>query len=321
MATAHGTTTSRLLTESRFCFTTHRICSGYYCGAFTRWFSRNGFRAAAHSYATSVVAKKGCDKYRLIYDARFVNAYLLVPSFRYEDLGACENHILPNDYLLTFDLSKGYHHLDIDPAFWQFLGFEWEGNYYVNTSLPFGLASACWAFSKLTRELINKWRRSGHRVSGYIDDSMHAGQSYTILLQLAHDMILPDFLNCGFVVNFKKSLKFPVQRAEYLGMFVDTVRGCFEVPPAKRNRVIALIQSVLEHSASCTVHSLEIITGNLASMHWAFGPLSRLMTMSIYAAMRLASHSSERISLTEEAIVDLNFWLVAFDVYNGFRHI
>jgi hypothetical protein len=83
---------------------------------------------------------------------------------------------------------------------------------------------------------------------------MHAGQSYTILLQLAHDMILPDFLNCGFVVNFKKSLKFSVQRAEYLGMFVDTVRGCFEVHPAKRNRVIALIQSVLEHSA-CTVHS------------------------------------------------------------------
>ncbi len=84
-----------------------------------------------------VVAKKGCDKYRL-YDARFVNAYLLVASFRYEDLGACENYILPNDYLLTFDLSYGYHHLDIDPAFWQFLGFEWEGNYYV--SLPCLLA-------------------------------------------------------------------------------------------------------------------------------------------------------------------------------------
>ncbi len=45
------------------------------------------------------------------------------------------------------------------------------------------------------------------------------------------------------------------------------------------------------------------------------------MTMSIYAAMRLASHSSDRISLTEEAIVDLNFGLIAFDVYNGFRHI
>jgi len=268
-----------------------------------------------------IVAKKGGDKYRLIFDAREVNAHLVIPSFIYEDLGSCENYILPNDFLLTFDLSKGYLHLDIDPAFWKFLGFEWEGHFYVYTSLPFGLASACWAFSKVTRELINKWRRSGHRVSGYIDDSMHAGQSYAVLLQLAQDMILPDFLNCGFVVNFKKSLQFPVQRAEYLGMFVDTVRGCFEVPWTKRNKVIALIQAVLEHPDSCSVHSLEVITGNLASMHWAFGPLSRLMTMSIYAAMGYAFCTSDRVSLTEEAISDLNFWLDAFDVYNGFRHI
>jgi hypothetical protein len=42
-----------------------------------------------------VVAKKGGDKFRLIYDARRVNKHLLVPSFFYEDLGACENYILP----------------------------------------------------------------------------------------------------------------------------------------------------------------------------------------------------------------------------------
>jgi hypothetical protein len=232
------------------------------------------------------------EKCRLIFDGRYINQHVIIPSFKYEDLGYVHQYMQPNDYIVTTDLSKGYHHLDIAHEFWTYLGFEWAGKYYVYTCLPFGLAPACWAFTKLTRELINSWRRTGHRCSGYIDDGTHAHQVAYTLRNFIHKRVLPDMLKCGFVLNEKKSQLEPTQRAAYLGALIDTVKGCFEIPYKKRNAVISLIQRCLDESRRCSVHLLEILAGNLASMHWAFGKLSRLMTMSIYKDISSAAHIS-----------------------------
>lgn len=73
-------------------------------------------------------------KKRLIFDARHLNQYLHVPKFKYEDLSVCGDYLQQEDYMITLDLSKGYHHMDVHPSFWTFLGFEWQGVYYVYTS-------------------------------------------------------------------------------------------------------------------------------------------------------------------------------------------
>ena len=265
-----------------------------------------------------VIFKKSNGKPRLIFDARFLNDHLVIPSFKYEDLGYLSNVIRPNDFMVTTDYTSGYHHVDIHPDFWQYLGVEWRGQYYVYTSLPFGLASACWAFTKITRELIYKWRRSGHRCSGYLDDAIHCG-SHLYLQNFVHSTLLPDTASCGFLMNMKKSDLQPQTKQDYLGMFVDSVRGCYGVPMAKRNGIISLIQRVLQDKHDCSVHLLEILAGNIASMHWAFGRLSRLMTMSIYADINSASHSRAHIQLSETSVADLNFWLCGFDSYSGFK--
>ena len=103
------------------------------------------------------------DKLRMIYDARYINQFLDFPKFKYEDLSYLDQFIEPNDYQWTTDFTKGYHHVDIHPDSYTFLGFEWRGTYYVWQSLPFGLAPACWVFTKITRELLGKWRRKGHK--------------------------------------------------------------------------------------------------------------------------------------------------------------
>jgi ribonuclease HI len=211
--------------------------------------------------------------------------------------------------------------MDLHPDYWCYFGIEWEGQYYTYTSLPFGLASACWAFTKLTRELLHKWRRLGHRCGGYLDDALHCHQNRDALQHLVNSLLVPDFILCGFILNMEKCHLNPMQRAEYLGMFIDTIRGCFEVPESKRQIIVNLIQRVLQDRYQCSVHLLEILAGNLASMHWAFGPLSRLMTMSIYTDINSSSHRNCSISLSETTVKDLNFWLCGFDRYNGFKPI
>ena len=64
-------------------------------------------------------------------------------------------HLLKKDsYFCTFDLKNGYHHISILKEHQTFLGFSWtysEGTtkYFIFMVLAFGLASACYAFTKL----------------------------------------------------------------------------------------------------------------------------------------------------------------------------
>ena len=55
------------------------------------------------------------------------------------------------DFLFKFDLKSGYHHVDIYEPHQRYLGFAWEVKgivtFFVFTVLPFGLSSACYAFT------------------------------------------------------------------------------------------------------------------------------------------------------------------------------
>ena len=74
----------------------------------------------------------------------------------------------PGDYMFTFDLKSGYHHVDIQREHWKYLGFEWgEGptlQYDVFCVLPFGLATAYYLFTKLLRPWLSTGDRRDYRL-------------------------------------------------------------------------------------------------------------------------------------------------------------
>ena len=78
------------------------------------------------------------------------------------------------DFLFSFDLKSGYHHVDIAKIHQKYLGFSWQGAYYVFTVLPFGLSTACYMFTKLLRPLVRYWRGQGIRIVVYLDDGLGA---------------------------------------------------------------------------------------------------------------------------------------------------
>jgi hypothetical protein len=116
------------------------------------------------------VVPKGEDKLRLILDLRYVNSFLQVVPFKYESIWSVVDLCQPKDYLFTMDLKSGYHHIDIHQRDWQYLGFEWNGSYYVFCQLPFGLAPTCYVFTKVMRQMVKRWRAKELRVIPYIDD-------------------------------------------------------------------------------------------------------------------------------------------------------
>ena len=118
----------------------------------------------------------------------------------------------------------------------------------------------------------------------------------------------------------KSKLK-PTRVQEYLGMIIDTVRNCFTASDERKQRVVALIQQLLDNPRHCSVHAMQVVAGNLISMHWSFGKLARLMTMSIYYDINSVSKGDSYVALSETTMHDLKFWLCCFDVYNGYRPI
>ena len=63
-----------------------------------------------------------------------------------------------DDYLFSFDLKSGYHHVDIHSQHQKYSGFAWDMGHglqhYMFKVLPFGLATACYIFTKLLRPLV-----------------------------------------------------------------------------------------------------------------------------------------------------------------------
>ena len=267
-----------------------------------------------------VVPKPGTSKLRLVYDGQYINAALVCPAFKYETLAELPEVLQPRDFMFTIDLKSGYHHLDIHPDSWQYLGFAWKGKYYVFTQLPFGVSVACWAFTKLMRQIFRKWRGAGHRCTHYLDDSLHANQSATELLATQQRMILPDLVKAGFLVSEPKCDLPPGQSKKYLGMLVNTALGAMEVPQAKRDGFLQLLQQV-QQARRIPLRTLQRVTGLLASMCWAFGPVVRLYTRHLHAAGSLASRPSDYIKLPAPAKQELEFWSSCFDRFNGYRPI
>ena len=81
-------------------------------------------------------------KKRLILDLRILNKLLWKQKMRFEDWKIAVEYFEKDSFCFKFDLSKGYHHINIFPGHQTFLGFSIKGKYYCFTVLPFGLSSA-----------------------------------------------------------------------------------------------------------------------------------------------------------------------------------
>ena len=79
-------------------------------------------------------------KLRLVLNLHYLNQFLWKDRFKYEDLRVAMLMFQKGDYLISFDLKSGYHHVDIYEPHRQYLGFSWERRrrtqLYIFTVLP-----------------------------------------------------------------------------------------------------------------------------------------------------------------------------------------
>ena len=94
-----------------------------------------------------------------------MNKRLSKQSIKFEDRKTFQNYAKKRgSFMYKFDMTHGYHHIDIFPEHQTYLGFSWfyEGKlrYFVFTItvLPFGLSVVPYCFTKIVRALVKFWR-------------------------------------------------------------------------------------------------------------------------------------------------------------------
>ena len=261
------------------------------------------------------VVSNAVGKLRLVLNLRYLNKFLHLLTFKYEDLRVAALLFDKDEYLFKFDLKSGYHHVDIHPECYEFLGFQWDDNFYSFTVLPFGLSSACYLFTKLLRPLIRLWRGRGLKAIIYLDDGIVAVKGKERAIRESA-LVKSDLEHAGFVVNIQKSQWEPSHVVEWLGLIIDLSKGVFTVPDHKIDRLRCKLAE-LNSTDLATARQIASVAGTIMSMSLALGSVSRLMTRSMYAVINSRKSWCQKLGLTKEAQDEVEFWLARISEFNG----
>ena len=109
------------------------------------------------------------EKKRLILDLSSLNKFILTDTFKCEDWKIAMQYFQKDCFLTKFDLQSGYHHIDINPHFQTFVGFSWNGNFFLLHSFTTWLIFSALYIHKMLkapREILEKKLRKSSFVLG-----------------------------------------------------------------------------------------------------------------------------------------------------------
>ena len=253
-------------------------------------------------YVTNpLTVSENSGKCRLILDLRHVNAHIPDEYIRYDDWKVFQNFLSEDGWLYKFDLSSGYHHLDIHIDFQKYLGFSWsfkqKTRYFVFTVLTFSLKSAPRIFTKTLRPLSTYWRDLGIQIAVYLDDG--GGAENDLGTATLHASLVRDTLiKAGIVIKLEKSVWKPVKVLTWLGITVNTDDKVLNVSHKRINNCQHYILHLLS-SPYTTPRKLAKLVGMIISMHFILGTIANLKTRFLYNLITSADEWDNRVNIGE----------------------
>ena len=227
-------------------------------------------------------------KLRLNLGLSFMNKFLSVPKFHYDDIRTLKDLFQKGDFSFKFDIKSGYHRLDINEADQKFLVFSWEINgvarYFV---LVFGSATAPFSFTKVVKVLIKHWRAQGICIFGFVDDVFGGAGTFERTKSLS-DIVKNDLFLSGFIYNERKSFWEPRQEGEHLGFYVNFKDGTFSLTQKRIEKFRALLDFIME-SLFLTARLVARLVGAVISVGLGIGPMGGLRTRMLYSDISKAS--------------------------------
>ena len=258
---------------------------------------------------------KGARKLRLILDLRQVNVCLKKYRFKLEDIRTAAKLFREGDFVITFDLKSGYHHVDMAEDHWRNLGFSRKGQCYCFKSLPFGLSTAPYLFNKLVKVLVRYWREKGIKCMMFFDDGS-AGAETRVEADEVAQIVRQSLNKAGWKINEEKSCLVPSQKPTILGFVLDLVEGRVFVSERRVKRLREQL-SYLFSKHRPNAKECARLTGLIISMYFAVGPVARLRTRGLYDMILKRRTWFHRTEWAVAARNEVEFWYYCFEEFHG----
>ncbi|XP_046557096.1 protein arginine N-methyltransferase 5-like [Haliotis rubra] len=195
----------------------------------------------------------------------------------------------------------------------KFLRFVFQGIHYHWTVLPFGISTALWLFTRITKPITKFLHLHGVVFESYIDDCIQAQIDPVVLLrQLEFSMKL--LWQLGWLLNAAKSELTLTQTLQFIGATFDMHQGLIFVPQDRWLKIQRLFPLAL--SQARTLRQWQELWGLLTSAQ-ALTQRTQLQPCPLQRFLRpylVSENLKELIRLTKPLRPFLQWWLVEQNV-------
>ena len=261
---------------------------------------------------------KGKGKWRLILNLKALNLYTEHQHFKMEDIRCVKDLLNRGDYMCKLDLKDAYLSVPIAQCHRKYLKFAWQGTVYQYNVLPFGLATAPRAFTKLMKPALAHLRSKGVRLIAYLDDLLIIGKDKREAEE-AYQNAKSLMESLGFVINLEKSQAIGTQKMEFLGFIIDSVSMTFRLPQDKVKDIRQKCRCALQ-DPRLTIRELAHLIGTLVATRLAVTPAPlhyrSLQALKIRELFHHPSYES-KVLLERQSQMDLEWWVNHLKDHNG----
>lgn len=209
-------------------------------------------------YSNVFPTRKRDGTVRVILNLKKLNDFVKHVHFKMSSIKEVLSLLQENCFFMTIDLKDAYFSVRIQPEDRKWLRFMWNNQSFQFTCLPQGLTSAPRIFTKLLKPILSHLRKLGILIVCYIDDCILMASSAQELEDNAM-YALQMFDSVGLTVNVKKSVLFPTQEVEFLGIILNSVTMTASLPSRRKESIKAHGLSLLRGGS--TLHDLAAFIG------------------------------------------------------------
>ena len=217
--------------------------------------------------------------------------------------------------LAKVDLKAAFRMVPIHPDDWDLLGMQWQGNFYMDTCLPFGLRSAPFLFNQFA-EALHWILHTNHHVDAvhYLDDFLIVGSPGADQCASSVQETLRVCERLGIPVAMDK-LEGPATCISFLGIMLDSEAQTLSLPQDKLEDILHRVHSWLGRR-SATKRELLSLIGRL-SFASKVVPAGRLFLRRLIDLSTTVERLHHHIRLGPEAKADLAWWARFLPSWNG----
>ena len=183
------------------------------------------------------------NKHRLILNQKELNKFVPHHHLKIDNLKSALNMTSKGCFTASINLTDAYYSVTIENSLQNFFAFQFQEKFYKYACLPNGLTSSPRSFIKIMKPVLSTLKKLGYNVMNYLDDIFICGDTFAE----CRDAVLATanlLLKLGFSIHPEKSQLIPVQKIEYLGFLIDSVKMKISLTKIKQDKLKNLIAKV-----------------------------------------------------------------------------